>query len=106
MNECGHVAALEDSIQHLESWLVERRFEGSDPHDALRSPLLRALTFRQRWLGIAWVQLVRRSPINLRRLLGVPQGLNPKGMGLFLASYVRRYRTTGVPEDRARIDDF
>ncbi len=97
---------LDASLALQEAWLVDKRFLGNDPHDALRSPLLGALTFNNRYLGIAWVQLLRRSPVDLRRLLGVKPGYNPKGMGLFLASYVRRYRTTGSEEDRARIDFF
>lgn len=55
---------------------------GYDPYDALRSPLLRALSFRSKLPRIAWIQLVKRSPINLRPWLGVSKGLNPKGLGL------------------------
>lgn len=32
-------------------------------------------------------QVVKRSPVNLRRILGVKKGINPKGMGLLLHSY-------------------
>jgi hypothetical protein len=99
-------SVLEASLARLEDWLVERGFKGNDPHDALRSPLLRALTFRNRWIGVAWVQLLRRSPIDLRKRLFVEPGHNPKGMGLFLAAYVRRYRSTGEAKDRERVDFF
>lgn len=74
----------------LDAWLEAQQFRGWDPHDALNSPVLRALTFGNRYLGIAWLQLVKRSPLNLRPVLGVPKGHNPKGMGLFLASYLRK----------------
>ena len=97
---------LELSLERLESWLEQRGFDGHDPHDALRSPLVRALSFDSRWLAVAWVQLLRRSPLDLRRLLRVRPGYNPKGMGLFLAAYVRRYRMTGEPRDRERMDYF
>ena len=94
---------IEKALQKLDVWIERERFQGWDPHDALNSPLLKRLTFGNRWLGIAWVQLVRRSPINLRRLLGVPKLYNPKGLGLCLATYLQKYRMTGDPAylDRA-----
>lgn len=36
-------------------------------------------------------QIVKRSPVNLRKILGVPKGINPKGQGLFLDSYSKLY---------------
>jgi len=97
---------LESSLSRLESWLLQCGFKGNDPFDALRSPILRALMFNSRWLGVVWVQLFRRSPLNLRRLFRVSPGYNPKGMGLFLAAYLRRYRTTGDARDRERTGYF
>jgi len=99
-------ADLRASLARQEEWLVQCGYEGNDPFDAMRSPLVRALTFKSRLLGILWVQLFRRSPINLRRIFRVAPGYNPKGMGLFLASYIRRYRATGAQRDRERIDYF
>ncbi|WP_419663332.1 hypothetical protein Dvar_36950 [Desulfosarcina variabilis str. Montpellier] len=32
-------------------------------------------------------QIIKRFPINLRRLLGIKKGYNPKGIGLFLLNY-------------------
>jgi exopolysaccharide biosynthesis WecB/TagA/CpsF family protein len=99
-------AQLEESLCRLEAWLIEKDFKGVDPFDALRSPIVRILCFRNRLLGIAWVQLFRRLPINLRGLLGITPAHNAKGMGLFLASYIRRYCVTKSAEHRARIDFF
>lgn len=70
------------------AWSRERDYRGWDPYDALRSPLLRKLTFGSRFLGILFVQLLKNSPLNLRPLLGVDPGRNPKGIGLFLAAYL------------------
>jgi len=79
------------ALDRLDAWIEAEGFRGWDPHDALNSPLLRRLTFGNRFLGIGWLQLLRRSPLNFRRLLAIPKGYNPKGMGLFLASYARKY---------------
>jgi hypothetical protein len=102
----ANAESLEHSLGRLEAWLKEKDFKGVDPFDALRSPLLHRLRFNSRWLGVAWVQFFRRSPINLRGVFGITPAYNAKGMGLFLASYIRRYRVTGSPEDRQRIDFF
>lgn len=97
---------LEDSLARLEGWLVRNHFKGVDPFDALRSPVIRRLMFNSRWLGVAWVQFFRRSPLNLRKFFGIVPAYNAKGMGLFLAGYVRRYRVSGKGEDRQHIDFF
>jgi hypothetical protein len=95
-------AAARDCIQlasqALDSWIEREGFCGWDPHDALNSPLLRRLTFHNRLAGIFWLQLFKRSPFNLRASLGVPKGYNPKAMGLFLASYIRKFEMARDPK--------
>ena len=86
---------LAPAFQRLDAWIENEGFRGWDPYDALNSPLLRRLTFGSRRLGQLWVQLFKLSPVNLRPLFGVPKGYNPKGMGLFLASYWRKYLLGG-----------
>ena len=85
---------ITSALESLDSWIEGQGFRGWDPHDALNSPFIRRLTLRNRVAGIFWLQLVKESPVNLRRLLGIPKGHNPKGMGLFLASYARKYAIT------------
>jgi hypothetical protein len=97
---------LVDASARLDRWLENQQFAGWDPHDALRSPLVRRLTFGNRWLAIAYVQALRRSPINLRRALLVRPGHNPKGMGLFLASYVRKSLGSADVSARGRVGWF
>lgn len=75
----------------LDKWIEAQGFKGWDPFDALNSFLIRSLTFGNRRLGQAWLQLFKRNPINFRSFLGVPKGYNPKGLGLFLATYWRKY---------------
>ena len=82
------------SLAALDRWIERNEFKGWDPHDGLNSPLVKRLTFGSHLLGIVALQLIKRSPINLRPLLGVKKGYNPKGMGLFLASYLRKSDAT------------
>jgi hypothetical protein len=53
---------------------------GHDPYDGLTSPVARFLPGRA--ARIAFTQLVKRSQINLRPCLGIPKGLNSKGIAL------------------------
>jgi hypothetical protein len=97
---------LNTALARLDAWIEREEFRGWDPFDALNSPLLKRLTFGNRRLGQVWVQLLKHSPLNVRPLLGVPKGYNPKGMGLFLATYWRKYRLSGDPAHLARARFF
>lgn len=85
---------ISTAVDRLETWIEGEEFAGWDPFDALNSPILSRLTFTNRRIGQIWVQLLKRSPVNLRPLLRVPKGRNPKAAGLFLASYWRKYLMT------------
>ncbi|MFC5694221.1 hypothetical protein ACFPU0_01455 [Pseudomonas sp. GCM10022186] len=72
------------------------QFAGYDPFDSLNSKLLQATPlYRFEWVRLAWLQLGKRSPINLRPLLRVPKRRNPKGVGLFISGLLQDYRRTG-----------
>ncbi len=87
---CGALTKLREYVEASD-------FAGYDPYDALNSPLIRALTFGRKWGRIAWIQVLRRLPINLRPLLFISKGHNPKALGLFLEGYVRLYRRGADP---------
>jgi len=55
---------------------------GYDPYDGLNSPLARSFLFRNAFARTFLTQLVKRSPINLRPILGIKKELNPKGVAL------------------------
>lgn len=94
--------AISTACEKLASWIEQEKFRGNDPHDALNSPLLHRLSFGNKILGIAFIQFFRRFPVNLRKMLGVKKGYNPKGMGLFLSSYLKRHQLTGDESDRLK----
>ena len=101
-----HFEQTSEALTRLDVWIEQEGFKGWDPFDALNSPLLKRLTFGNRLLGIIWVQLFKRSPLNLRPVLRIAKGYNPKGMGLFLASYLRKYQITGDPQHLDRVRFF
>jgi hypothetical protein len=70
-------------------------FAGYDPFDGLNSRFFDLLPGLKRGaFGLAWIQLLKRSPINLRPLLGVPKRRNPKGIGLFILGLLEDYERT------------
>ena len=83
------------ALDRLEAWLAKAGIEGHDPYDALNSPILRALSLGLKWPRIAFTQVLKALPINLRPLLLIRKTLNAKGLGLLLSGTVRRGRTTG-----------
>jgi hypothetical protein len=76
-------------ISKLDRWIEEQQYTGWDPYDALNSPILKKLSLNNRRIGQLWIQFMKRNPINVRPLIKVPKGVNPKGMGLLLSSYTK-----------------
>ena len=96
-------------FQQLLSWCREHDFAGHDPFDALNSSIFQKTPLaKSRNVRLAWTQLVKRSPSNVRALARVPQQRNAKGIALFalalLAGY-RRVKTIEADDDaRAMLD--
>lgn len=86
---------VKESLFSLESYLETTDLKGYDPYDALNSSLLSILSSQSRILRLVFTQSLKRLPINLRPLLGVRKGYNPKGMGLFLSAYLKMYDIYG-----------
>jgi len=80
------------NLDKLRSYVERENYKGYDPYDALNSPILKAFSFNQKYPRIAFIQLLKRSPINFRPLLGIKKDYNPKGLGLFLWGYAKLYK--------------
>lgn len=85
---------VQNCIEEMLPYVESADYAGYDPYDALNSPLLRWLGANNRWARIGATQLIRRFPVNLRPLLGICKGRNPKGIGLFLWGYSRLFALT------------
>jgi len=72
-----------------------REFSGHDPFDGLSSTVFQksplAKTARGRLL---WLQMIKRSPVDLRKILRVQPGVNPKALALFALAETSRFRET------------
>lgn len=79
---------IDKSAELLLEYCEQEQFKGWDPYDGLNSRVFKSLGLnRIPFFRLAWIQLFKRNPFNLRRLLLVPKGYNPKGIGLFLSGY-------------------
>jgi hypothetical protein len=73
------------SLLRLSDYVERESYRGYDPYDALLAPAASHPFLRRPFLRIAFTQILRRLPFNLRPILGIPKGLNPKGLALFLS---------------------
>jgi hypothetical protein len=105
-------AELERAYESLAAWCRARDYAGHDPFDALNSPLFRATPLnRSRLARLAWTQVFKRSPVNLRPLARVPTGRNAKGTALFALAWLARLRAgrgreEAEAEARSLLDDL
>jgi len=81
------------SFNSLKSYCEDEQFKGWDPYDGLNSKVFHALKLdKVQFFRLAWIQLFKRNPINLRQIMAVPKEHNPKGLGLFLTAYCNLYK--------------
>jgi hypothetical protein len=92
-------ADVRQSLARLESYVVDERFRGWDPYDALTSPLFGLPVLRSsKWIRIAATQALKRSRYNLRPLLGIRKGYNPVTVALILEASAYRAATQSDDE--------
>lgn len=78
-----------ESFCNLKQYCEEEQFMGWDPFDGLNSRVLKTILplKHSAIIRLLVIQGFKRSPWNLRPLLGLPKEYNAKGIGLFLQGY-------------------
>ncbi len=72
-------------------------FAGYDPFDGLNSTVFQFTRLNKiAPARLVFLQLVKRSPIDFRPLLGISKDTNPKGLALFALAELSRFRATGL----------
>lgn len=95
---------IDNSLNKLLSYIQESDFKGYDPYDTLNSSF--NFKFFGKWGPPVAIQIQKRNPFNIRPLLGIKKGNNPKAMGLFLKSYSLLYQKTGNKEYLKKADEL
>ena len=81
---------VEQVAQKLLAYCHDNDWAGYDPYDALNSKLFEILPILESRLPrLVLTQLLKRSPVNIRRLLMIPKTQNPKAMALFLSALLK-----------------
>ena len=93
--------SLGESLFRLGSWVEANNYKGYEPFDGLSS-YLRPLTFRSQSLERILQQVVRRSPLNLRPLLGIKPLESTKGRGYMARGYIAMWKHTRRAEYREK----
>lgn len=82
------------SIMKLRKWIETHNYKAYDPFDGLNSYLY-PLTLRSKFLRQGLVQIVKRSPWNLRPILGINPAQSSKGIAYIAKGYLWVYKLTG-----------
>lgn len=85
------------SVSRLSRWVEQNDYRGYDVFDGLNAKLLRPMTFDNPLLRIVLQQGIRRFPVNLRPIFGVPKSHSTKAMGFFARGFIRLHQSTGDP---------
>jgi len=99
---------IRNSFFKLKAYCESESYKGYDPYDGLNSSLFQALPFisKNRIARLIWIQLFKRSPINLRRITGIKKDYNPKALALFLTGYCNLYKLYSEEEYLEKINFF
>lgn len=94
-----HSIHLQNTASKLLATSRKNDHKGYDPFDGLNSKVFNGLNLHKNsFLRLAWLQLHKRLPVNLRALVGIPKKRNPKGIALMLAGLLEDYARTQNPE--------
>ena len=97
-------AALEEqkgmTLKLLE-YCGKNDWAGYDPYDVLNSRILKRIFFmNSRLPRLALTQLMKRNPINFRKVLLVPKTQNPKAIALFLMALQKLWKLRMLDGDQ------
>jgi hypothetical protein len=99
---------IRNSLLRLTNYCKSEGFKGYDPYDGLNSTVFQAIPLisKNRLARLAWIQLFKRSPLNLRMISGVKKDHNPKALALFLSGYSNLYKQFKDPEHLDMVNFF
>jgi len=81
---------MKEAKEKLINYIESQAFKGYDPYDTLNSTF--PFYFLGKWGPVLAIQLQKRNPFNIRKLLGIKKEYNPKAIGLLLHAYSLQYQ--------------
>jgi len=90
-----------ESLSQLERYILQEKYKGYDPYDALTSPFFKLPVLRSySVVRLGAQQVLKRLPVNIRPLLGIKKGYNPVTLGLCAQAYTHLLKV--FPEKKER----
>ena len=81
-------------FETLEKYVQQENFKGWDLFDGLNSTRFKnTIFYRSEFCRLAWIQIFKKAPVNLRGIAGVSKGFNAKGLALFVSGLIQSGRT-------------
>jgi hypothetical protein len=91
---------IRKTVQDLMEYCRNKDWAGYDPYDGLNSRLFRALPFSNKRLPrLAFIQLMKRLPFNLRPLFLISPEENPKGLAVFSSALLKLAESGSLDDD-------
>lgn len=86
---------ISTAYSKIAQYCEQESYCGYDPYDGLNSRLFQYFPFfkKNRLIRLVWIQFFKRSPLNLRPLVGIDKDYNPKAVGLFLSAFAKMYKS-------------
>jgi hypothetical protein len=79
---------IKEATFRLHNYIESENYAGFDPYDGLCSPIFKLPCLKSnKKIRFLSQQLIKRSPINLRKILAIRKGVNPVSLGLSIQSY-------------------
>jgi hypothetical protein len=97
-------AAVLDALRAVERWGEARDWTGSDPYDGLNARRFDGLLRRTPVGRRVLTQVVRRSPLNLRPVLGIAPGFDAAAIASVVSAYARGDDPEKLREPLALLD--
>jgi hypothetical protein len=96
--------SFEEALTSLVKWIESNEYKGYDPYDFLTTPLFSSVKSESALFYSQ--QIGKRIPFNMRNWLQVRREADPKGLSLFVLSYLKLYRATHGMEHLAKAENL
>ena len=98
---------FEQIYNELFAFCQAENFSGYDPFEGLNSSYFQLTPLKYfAPARLAWLQMVKRSPVNLRPVLKIEKSVNAKGIALFALAELSRFRTNFKPVHADNAKEF
>jgi hypothetical protein len=91
-----NIALINETLRKLFEYCQTNDWQGYDPYDCLNSRIFQSTPLRRnRHARLLLIQIGKRAPAFVRKVLLVKKGYNPKALALFVSSLIHMWQISG-----------